>query len=73
MSTEQAQEFAESLGMPWLETSAKLSVNVDETFTQMAKAIKERLGQASEDKGAVDSVKVVSHKPKKKGGFKCSI
>lgn len=43
VETKMAQELADSLGIPLLETSAKDSINVDEAFTRMAKDIKERM------------------------------
>ncbi|KAI9030669.1 GTP-binding protein ypt1 [Phycomyces nitens] len=46
VSTEQAKEYADSLGISLLETSAKDSVNVDQAFMTMAKEIKERMGSA---------------------------
>ncbi len=36
------QEFADSLGIPFLETSAKNSTNVDDAFLTMAREIKSR-------------------------------
>lgn len=39
---ETGQGFAASLGVPFLETSAKNSENVGELFTEMAKEIKSR-------------------------------
>jgi Ras-related protein Rab-1A len=40
----QAQEFADSLGIPFLETSAKSATNVEQAFLTMARQIKERMG-----------------------------
>ncbi|OMJ28457.1 GTP-binding protein ypt1, partial [Smittium culicis] len=40
----QAKEFAEQLGIPFLETSAKDSTNVEQAFLTMAKQIKDRVG-----------------------------
>ncbi|XP_049851497.1 uncharacterized protein LOC126326081 [Schistocerca gregaria] len=40
---EVAQEFANSLNLIFLETSAKNSNNVEEAFTKMARAIKEKI------------------------------
>lgn len=38
------QEFADSLGIPFLETSAKNANNVEQAFLTMARQIKERMG-----------------------------
>ena len=40
------QEFADSLGIPFLETSAKNASNVEQAFLTMARQIKERMGSA---------------------------
>ncbi|TLS25567.1 hypothetical protein PpBr36_07439 [Pyricularia pennisetigena] len=39
-----AKEFADSLGIPFLETSAKNANNVEQAFLTMARQIKERMG-----------------------------
>jgi len=39
-----AKEFADSLGIPFLETSAKNATNVEQSFLTMARQIKERMG-----------------------------
>jgi Ras-related protein Rab-1A len=41
------QEFADSLGIPFLETSAKSASNVEQAFLTMARQIKERMGTAT--------------------------
>ncbi|KAJ2080831.1 ras GTPase [Coemansia sp. RSA 988] len=43
----EANEFAESLSIPFLETSAKNSSNVESAFMTMAKQIKERMGASN--------------------------
>lgn len=43
VSTEQGKEFAESLGIEFLETSAKTSTNVEQAFLTMASQIKARM------------------------------
>lgn len=43
----QLQEFADSLGIPFLETSAKNASNVEQAFLTMARQIKERMGTAT--------------------------
>ena len=42
--TNSKQEFADSLGIPFLETSAKSATNVEQAFLTMARQIKERMG-----------------------------
>ena len=41
------QEFADSLGIPFLETSAKSATNVEQAFLTMARQIKERMGNTT--------------------------
>lgn len=41
---ESAKEFADGLGIPFLETSAKNATNVEQAFLTMAKKIKDRVG-----------------------------
>ena len=43
VSTEQGKEFAESLGIEFLETSAKTATNVEQAFLTMASQIKARM------------------------------
>lgn len=43
VDTETAQQFADSLGLSFLETSAKNSHNVEQAFLTMAGQIKERM------------------------------
>jgi len=58
VSTEQGKEFADSLGIEFLETSAKTSDNVEQAFLTMASQIKARMKtqpntSASTNKGKV--------------------
>jgi Ras-related protein Rab-1A len=49
------QEFADSLGIPFLETSAKNASNVEQAFLTMARQIKERMGAtASQNKEKIN-------------------
>ncbi|KAH3744337.1 Rab GTPase [Pelomyxa schiedti] len=41
--TSMAKEFADSMDIPFIETSAKYDINVDEMFMQLARPIKDRL------------------------------
>jgi len=43
VTTEEAREFSEQLNIEFLETSAKDATNVEEAFSKMAAAIKEKL------------------------------
>jgi len=47
VTTETAKEFAEGLGIPFLETSAKSSTNVEEAFLTMAAQIKTRMASVA--------------------------
>jgi Ras-related protein Rab-1A len=42
-----AKEFADQLNIPFLETSAKSSTNVEQAFLTMAKQIKDRMGSST--------------------------
>jgi len=55
-----AKEFADSLTIPFLETSAKNSTNVEQAFLTMAKQIKDRMGSATvqAQQGSKSTVKV---------------
>ncbi|AQK79562.1 ras-related protein RABD2c [Zea mays] len=43
VDTEKAKDFADSLGIPFIETSAKESINVEEAFLTMSSEIKKRM------------------------------
>lgn len=43
-----AKEFADSMGISFIETSAKNSTNVQDAFLTMARQIKERIGGSAE-------------------------
>ena len=45
VSSAEGQEFADQQSVTFLETSAKDAINVEEAFSRMAKAVKERLAQ----------------------------
>ncbi|KAL9088561.1 MAG: hypothetical protein Q9159_003051 [Coniocarpon cinnabarinum] len=55
-----AKEFADSLGIPFLETSAKDASNVEQAFLTMARQIKERMGaqNAQQNKPGLKSEKL---------------
>lgn len=43
VTTEEGKELADSLGIPFMETSAKTSINVEQSFLRMASEIKSRV------------------------------
>jgi len=46
VETDTAKEFADSISIPFLETSAKEATNVEQAFLTMAKQIKDRMGSS---------------------------
>lgn len=56
VSTEEGKELADSLGIPFMETSAKTSSNVEQSFFRMASEIKSRV--------AVTTSKPMTQQPK---------
>ncbi|KAK4394504.1 Ras-related protein RABD1 [Sesamum angolense] len=50
VDTQTAKAFADELGIPFLETSAKDAINVDQAFLTMAGEIKKRTGNQPADK-----------------------
>eukprot|EP01013_Petalomonas_cantuscygni_P038288 TRINITY_DN69367_c0_g1_i1.p2 TRINITY_DN69367_c0_g1~~TRINITY_DN69367_c0_g1_i1.p2 ORF type:complete len:204 (+),score=50.71 TRINITY_DN69367_c0_g1_i1:275-886(+) len=66
-----AKEFAEKLGIPFIETSAKNATNVEKAFLKMAEIIKKKWGASSmQGGGAQPTVPIASEKisGQKKGG-----
>mmetsp|Transcript_30346 Transcript_30346/g.61096 ORF Transcript_30346/g.61096 Transcript_30346/m.61096 type:complete len:101 (-) Transcript_30346:149-451(-) len=53
-----AKEFADQLGIPFLETSAKNSTNVEQAFITMAAEIKARMAQAPAPKAGGNTIQV---------------
>jgi Ras-related protein Rab-1A len=50
VTTERAKEFADDIGIPFLETSAKSAFNVEEAFLTMAsELIKQRIARGGDD------------------------
>lgn len=67
VSTEKAQEFADNLGISFIETSAKNATNVETAFLTMAK----ELIAAKEASGATEKSGGVSLQPVTSGKKKC--
>ena len=64
------QEMAESLNIPFLETSAKNASNVEQAFLTMAKQIKDKMGPTMQQQPK-SNVKVgqgATVQPKQSGG-----
>uniref|UniRef100_A0AAZ3NZ15 Ras-related protein Rab-1A n=1 Tax=Oncorhynchus tshawytscha TaxID=74940 RepID=A0AAZ3NZ15_ONCTS len=67
-----AKEFADSLGIPFLETSAKSATNVEQAFMTMAAEIKKRMGPGATTGGNEKSnVKIQSTPVKPASGGCC--
>jgi len=75
-----ASEFADSMSIPYIETSAKNATGVEDAFMMMARAIKDRLSNST-DNGGSDGVNkkdtVTPKAPNKEGGgghrFRCLV
>jgi len=68
VSEETAQRFADKLGIPFLETSAKTATNVDAAFLTMAKELiktREASGAGAQNKPQGGAVKLKPVKPPK--------
>lgn len=65
------QEYADQLGIPFLETSAKNATNVEQAFMTMAAEIKNRMGPVSTAADKQQSVKINASTPVKQGGGGC--
>ncbi len=52
VDTAQARDFAASLGIPYIETSAKTSANVEQAFLKMASDVQKRLSEQGGGRGA---------------------
>ncbi|KAL9649710.1 hypothetical protein ABK040_009526 [Willaertia magna] len=67
-----AEEFAKGLGIPFLETSAKTSTNVEQAFTTMASEIKNRLANQPITQHPPNTAHTITPAPSKpQGGGGC--
>jgi len=66
-----AKEFADSKNIPFLETSAKNSTNVESAFLTMAKEIKNRMGNQGPRDGGKPTI-TVTGEPVNSGGGGCA-
>ncbi|ETN84184.1 Ras family protein, partial [Necator americanus] len=70
VETQAAKDYADQLGIPFLETSAKSSTNVEQAFLTMASEIKSRMGPV-QGAGGAPAVRITGSQPvqdKKSGG-----
>ncbi|KAF5285596.1 hypothetical protein FQA39_LY16565 [Lamprigera yunnana] len=58
-----AKEYADQLGIPFLETSAKNATNVEQAFMTMAEEIKNRVGPPSSTAEQASKVKIDQGRP----------
>lgn len=65
------QEFADSLAIPFLETSAKNATNVEQAFMTMAAEIKKRMGPGATTGGDKPNLKIESTPVRQSGGGCC--
>jgi len=66
-----AKEFADSLGIPFLETSAKNATNVEQAFMTMAAEIKNRMGPPQTADSSSKKVPLTQGSPVKPSGGGC--
>lgn len=66
-----AKQFADQLGIPSLETSAKNATNVEQAFLTMASEIKNRMGPSPAGIDNKSNVKINSSTPVKQSGGGC--
>jgi len=66
-----AKEYADQLGVPFLETSAKNATNVEQAFMTMAAEIKNRMGPVTPSADNKPNVKINSSTPVKQSGGGC--
>jgi len=66
-----AKEYADQLGIPFLETSAKNATNVEQAFMTMAAEIKNRVGPAAANQAGSTGVKIDSKPVEAKAGGGC--
>ena len=67
VSTQEAQEFAQKIGAPFFETSAKARINVEEGFYSLVREIRKWNSMAHDEEEGKDK------KKEKKGGSKLKL
>jgi GTPase SAR1 family protein len=69
VSKERGDALALEYGIPFLETSAKNNINVEQAFTQMAAAIKKKMDSKASVAAAKTTGIQVSNAPSKRSAF----
>ncbi|MBA0586875.1 hypothetical protein Gorai_017592, partial [Gossypium raimondii] len=67
VDTQRAKAFADELGIPFLETSAKDAINVEQAFLTMAGAIKKKMGNQPTANKVAGSVQIKGKPIEQKG------
>ena len=74
VDTQTAKEFADSLGISFMETSAKNSINVEQVFTTMAEEIRKRVaGDKDAPPPKADASRIEIKKTKEKKKSPCTL
>lgn len=68
VSTDEGREFAERLGIPFFEVSAKDGTCIEELFTGVGKVVKEKYPKMFEEEKDKDIITLEKHPVKKKSG-----
>jgi len=71
-----AQEFADSMSIPYIETSAKNATGVEDAFMLMARAIKDRLASSTDTVAPTNNDTIKADAQKKNDGghrFRCVV
>mmetsp|Transcript_94044 Transcript_94044/g.285627 ORF Transcript_94044/g.285627 Transcript_94044/m.285627 type:complete len:101 (+) Transcript_94044:2-304(+) len=71
VSYDEAKELADSLGVQFMETSAKNAHNVEQAFQAMAKDIKQKVAAQPQNKAGGSSVSIGAGRPVNQGGGCC--
>jgi len=71
VDTQTGKEFADAYEIPFIETSAKTSFNVDKCFIQMATSIKNRVSNQTGKGATSGTIKDLDKKQKKEKKGKC--
>ena len=67
VTKKEAEEFARTLGLKYIETSAKERINIDETFLLLSEQIYESLPEGDKKSMKDQPINIVSNRRKKKG------